>query len=144
MLKSASLNRSHIYFDEEAKCIARAPTPSNFLQFGPDNSLYFGVIGISPLELPLKQILGAKDLRKINQKIFQFSSYGNKAPVLFNINAQGQIQLKMMERNLFQCFSDFMFAKTQKLSSEDYLLVLDFQSLKLFFKKKSDLDLTCN
>ncbi len=141
MIQSIKLAKGVVYVDLEKKCIARAPTASNLLQYGADNSLYFGIEGKSPLEIPLKKILGAERLSDMNQSTFTFNCYGQKARLLFNINAQRQIQLKFESKNLFECFSDYMFYKSEKLNPNDYLLVLNFANNHMTFKKKSDLEL---
>lgn len=141
MIQSAKLNKAIIYFDVEKKAIARTPTGSNMLQYGPDNSLYFGIIGKSPLEEPLKQLLGVANLLDADKRVFTFDSYGNQARVIFNLNAEGQIQLKMDGRTMFECFSDYMFYLSRKLEWSDYLIVLDFAARRLTFKPKKDLEL---
>ena len=141
MIQSAKLNKAVIFFDIEKHALGRAPTASNMLQYGSDNSLYFGLIGKSALEQPLKQILGVTDLRDVDKKSFSFDSYGNPIKILFNINAEGQIQLKMDGRTMFECFSDYMFYLSKKLDWNDYIIVLDFASKRLIFKPKRDLEL---
>ena len=141
MIQSAKLNKAVIYYDVEKRAIGRTPTASNMLQYGADNSLYFGIIGKSSLEEPLKLVLGVSSLSQADKKAFIFDSYGNRAKVIFNLNAEGQIQLKMEGRTLFECFSDYMFFHSQKLNWNDYIVVLDFVTRQISFKPKRDLEL---
>lgn len=141
MIQSQKLNKAVIYFDIEKRAIGRAPTGSNMLQYGPDNSLYFGIIGKSPLEEPLKRVLDVVNLLDADKKAFSFDSYGNQIKILFNLNAEGQIQLKMVGRTMFECFSDYMFYLSKKLDWNDYIIVLDFLTRRLIFKPKKELEL---
>lgn len=144
MIEEIKLGRKSIFIDIQSKCICRDPTPSNMKKYGADNSLYFGIFGKSPVEEKLKKIFNTNDLKLINQSIFKFDCYGQIAEVQFNINKEGQLQLKFVGRNLSQCFSDFQFEEGVETNWDKYFLVLDFENKKLRFKEKKDLLLSCN
>lgn len=109
MIEEIKLGKNSIFVDVQSKCICRAPTESNLLKYGADNSLYFGILGKSPIEEYLKKIFGTDNLKNIDKTTFAFDCYGQIARVQFNINKEGQLQLKFIERNLSKCFSDFQF-----------------------------------
>ena len=141
MIQTEKLNKAIIYFDLEKRAIGRAPTQSNMKNYGADNSLYFGIVGKSSLEEPIKKILRVEDLNQASGRSFPFCCYGEDVSIVLNINAEGQIQLKFDGTSMFMCFAALRFESPSTPSWEDYIIVLDFEHLRMMFKPKKDLEL---
>ena len=140
MLEAIKLRKSIVYFDIEEKKIARIPTESNYKSCGADNSLYFGIFGSSPFENVFEQIFNTKKLSAIDKKIFELKSYDDSiVKIQLNINHEGQIQLKFIEKRMIDCYNDFILLSGSDNDKSKYLMILDFSEYKVKFKPIKEL-----
>lgn len=141
MLKSYSFSKNTLfYYDIENKTIARFPTHSNLKIKGSDNSLYFGMSNIVPLQEIFTSLFDVKKIDQISGLNFDFNCGYENVNVVVNINAEGQIQIKIMKDGTMGRLADNH--SFDKMISYDYtkmLLVVDFKNKQIRFKDPIEL-----
>ena len=143
MLKSCELtSTASFYYDADKKTIARFPTNSNLIPKGSDNSLYFGMTSNRKAYKAICELFGIKDLSKISGTVFPMSCGSNDVDVTFNINAQGQMQLKLSKDGiLYKLTNDFAYRSMIAFDFTKVLLVFDFVNKEIRFKDPNLLSL---
>ena len=141
MLKSCELSKSsYFYYDLESKAIARFPTKSNLILKGSDNSLYFGMITNDRACEVLRKLFKVKKIEDIENTVFKMACGNNDVDVVFNINAQGQLQFKLLKDGVMNKLAgDYAFKNDYRHEFTKMLLVLDFKNLTIRFKDSRDL-----
>ncbi len=85
---------------------------------------------------------GTKKIEKLQGKTFDMTCEENDVKVVFNINAQGQIQLKLLKDGFMRKLAnDYSFTKMQAFDFTKMLLVLDFEKNEIRFKDPNELRL---
>ena len=96
MMSVLKIKNFEFYYEIENKTIGRKPSNSNLLASGSDNSLYFGMTSNEQIADILCKIFGYKDISEFHNKNFNMTSHGGIAvTVTTNINAEGQMQIKI-------------------------------------------------
>ena len=136
MLRSCELSSTaSFYYDLDKKTIARFPTNSNIIPKGSDNSLYFGMIANKKAQKIFKDFFGVKDLTSFSGTVFPMICGSNDVDVTFNINAQGQIQLKLSKDGiLYKLTNDYSYKSMSRFDFTKVLLVFDFVNNEIRFK----------
>ena len=141
MLKSCELtSTASFYYDADKKTIARFPTNSNLIPRGSDNSLYFGMVSNKKAYKAICELFGVKDLSKVSGTVIQMSCGSNDADVTFNINAQGQMQLKLSKDGiLYKLTNDYAYSTMTAFDFTKLLIVFDFANKEIRFKDPDQL-----
>ena len=141
MLKSCELSKSsYFYYDLEKMTIARFPTKSNLILKGSDNSLYFGMVSNKKVYEVLCKFFKVKRIEGIANTVFKMTCGNNDVDVIFDINAQGQLQFKLSKDGAMnKLASDYVFKSNRSYDFTKMLLVLDFNNLIIRFKDPQDL-----
>lgn len=143
MLKSFNLsNKTLFYYDCEKQTIARFPSKSNLLMKGSDNSLYFGLKTNETVSKILCEFFHVKNINQINGLNFDMSSGGEIVNVIININAEGQIQIKICkDGTIGRLTSNYAFNEMIDYDFTNMLLVVDFKHREIRFKDPNELKL---
>lgn len=143
MLKSFSLStKTLFYYDCEKQTIARFPSNSNLLMKGSDNSLYFGMKSNEIVKKILCDFFNVKNIDQINGLNFDMSSGGEIVNVIVNINADGQIQIKICkDGTIGRLASNYAFNEMIDYDFTKMLLVVDFKHKEIRFKNPNELKL---
>jgi hypothetical protein len=136
MLESCSLSKNRIfYYDIEGKIVARTPSKSNLLEYGSDNSLYFGMKSNSEICEIFCKIFNVKKIEEINGLNFDMKCGSEVANVVLNLNKEGQIQVKIMKNGTINHLSSaFSFDEMEEFDFTKMLLVIDFEKKEIRFK----------
>lgn len=130
------------YYDFNNQTIARIPTKSNLKYKGSDNSLYFGTISNIGSKEIFCELLRKKSIDKINGLNMKMMGYGIPVDVNFNINKEGQIQIKVMHDGMMRkLFEKFQLTIKESIEESKVLIVIDFKNFDIRFKKIVDLEL---
>ena len=143
MVNSYHLTKNNIvYYDLERKTIARCPTKSNLFVNGSDNSLYFGMITNPIVSDVFCKLFDEKSLTHINGKNFDMRCVGETVNIICNVNAQGQVQLKLSKNGiLHRLTSEYAFDEMQNFDFTKMLVVVDFIKKEIRFKRVEELSL---
>lgn len=143
MLKTCSLsNNSLFYYDIEKQTIARFPSNSNLLLKGSDNSLYFGMTSNSSIKKIFCDFFKVKDINSINGLNFDMSCGGEIVNVIVNLNAEGQIQIKICkDGTMGRLASNYAFNEMKEFDFKKMLIVVDFKHKEIRFKDPNELKL---
>ena len=136
MLRSCELSSTaSFYYDLDKRTIARFPTKSNLIQKGSDNSLYFGMITNRKANKVLRDFFGVKNLATFSGTVFSMTCGSNDVDVTFNVNTQGQIQLKLSKDGiLYKLTNDYAYKSMTVCDFTNVLLVFDFKNKEIRFK----------
>lgn len=143
MLRYYNLSKNnYFYYDLDNKTIARFPTKSNLSLHGSDNSLYFGMISNEEVYELFCNFFTVKDLNAINGKDYEMKCGIDDVKVVFNINAQGQIQIKIKnDGTMGRLANNYAFEKMKNIDFTKMLIVVDFLKMEIRFKDPSELEL---
>lgn len=143
MLKSFNLStRSVFYYDTERKTLARFPSKSNLLPHGSDNSLYFGMKSNDEVSKMFCEFFNVKKIDNINGLNFDMSCGGEIVNVVINLNAEGQIQVKICkDGTMGRLTSNYSFDEMQEFDFTKMLIVVDFMHKEIRFKNPNELRL---
>lgn len=143
MLKSCSLSKNSLfYYDNEKMTIARFPTQSNLLQKGSDNSLYFGMKQNEDIAKIFVNFFKKKNIDEINGLNFDMQCGDDQANVVVNLNAEGQIQIKICKDGTMGRLTDnYAFNMMKEYDFTKMLLVVDFNNKEIRFKDPNELNL---
>lgn len=141
MLKTCVLSKSmFIYYDIERKTIARFPTKSNLLPHGSDNSLYFGMVGNAEIETVFCRLFEVNKIFEVSRKNFDLKCGSEMVNVCCNLNADGQIQIKVMkDGTMSRLTSNYSFDKMKEFDFTKMLIVIDFINKEIRFKDPNEL-----
>ena len=143
MLKTCSLSKKiFFYYDMEKQTIARFPSKSNLLSRGSDNSLYFGITSNDYVSKLLCDFFNVTSIDKINGLNFDMDSGGELVNVVINLNAEGQIQIKICkDGTMGRLAANYAFKEMKEFDFTKMLLVVDFQGKEIRFKDPNELQL---
>lgn len=143
MLRTCILSKSmFFYYDLEEKTIARFPTKSNIKPHGSDNSLYFGMVGNEEIEMVFCKLFEVKKIVDISNKNFDMKCGNEIVNVCCNLNAEGQIQIKIMkDGTMCRLTSNYSFDHMRDYDFTKMLIVLDFNHKEIRFKDPNDFKL---
>ena len=141
MLKTCNLSKkSFFYYDIENLTIARFPSKSNLKTKGSDNSLYFGMKNNDDAKSVFCDFFNVKTIEKINGLNFDMKCGYETVNVIVNINAEGQIQIKIMkDGTMNRLASNNSFDNMISLNYTQMLLVIDFKNKEIRFKNPIEL-----
>ena len=141
MLKTCALSKSMlIYYDLERKTIARFPTKSNIKSHGSDNSLYFGMIGNDEIESIFCKLFDVKKIKDVTSKNFDMKCGNEIVNICCNLNAEGQIQIKIMkDGTMCRLTSNYSFDQMKEFDFTKMLIVIDFFNKEIRFKDPNEL-----
>ena len=141
MVKTYSLNKNNTYYyDLDNKCIARFPSKSNLLPNGSDNSLYFGNKNNECVQSIFCSLFEVDSIDKINGKHYKMKCIDEKVDLETNINADGQVQLKIMKNGtMFRLANNYSLIEMKKWDFTKMLLVVDFANNEIRFKNPKEL-----
>lgn len=143
MLKTCRLGANKFfYYDIERQTIARFPTNSNLLLKGSDNSLFFGMKSddkLCKLFSEFFRVPKIDDIKGLNFDM-KFGSSDEFVNVQVNLNAQGQIQIKICkDGTMGKLAEDYSFIKMKQFDFAKMLIVVDFQNKEIRFKDPNEL-----
>jgi hypothetical protein len=143
MLRTCALSKSmFFYYDLEEKSIARFPTKSNIKPRGSDNSLYFGMVGNEEIEMVFCKLFEVKKIIDISNKNFDMKCGTENVNVCCNLNAEGQIQIKIMkDGTMCRLTSNYSFDQMKDYDFTKMLIVIDFNNKEIRFKDPNDFKL---
>ncbi len=128
------------YYDLERRTIARFPTKSNIKPHGSDNSLYFGMVGNKELENIFCSLFDVKHISNISNKNFDMQCGDEVVNVVCNLNAEGQIQIKIMkDGTMFRLTTNYSFDRMKEFDFTQMLIVVDFLNKQIRFKDPNEL-----
>lgn len=134
MIKFEQRGRILFEYDIKERTLARQLTKSNVKEVGSDNSLYFGMVSNDDVVKILVKIFDVKDISEVNQRELTMSFYSENIDILLNINAQGQIQIKMMKNGLLhKMFNRFVYEEMEERNPEEIEIVFDMSNKKICF-----------
>lgn len=141
MLRSYALSKKNIiYYDIEKKTIARFPSNSNLLAKGSDNSLYFGMDKNEDVKKIFCELFNKNNIREISGLNFDMKCGYEDVNVVLNINAEGQIQIKLMkDGTMSRLTNNYAFTEMKQFDFTKMLLVIDFTNKEVRFKDPEDL-----
>ena len=141
MLKSYTLSKSmFFYYDLERKTIARFLTKSNIKPHGSDNSLYFGMLGNIEIETIFCKLFDVKKIIDISNKHFEMKCGVETVNVCCNLNADGQIQIKIMkDGTMSRLTSNYSFEQMKEFDFIKILIVIDLNNMEIRFKDPNEL-----
>ena len=141
MLRSYALSKKNIiYYDIEKKTIARFPSNSNLLAKGSDNSLYFGMDKNEDVKKIFCELFKKNNIREISGLNFDMKCGYEDVNVVLNINAEGQIQIKLMkDGTMSRLTNNYAFTEMKQFDFTKMLLVIDFTNKEVRFKDPEDL-----
>lgn len=141
MLRSYALSKKNIiYYDIEKKTIARFPSNSNLLAKGSDNSLYFGMDRNEDVKKIFCELFKKNNIREISGLNFDMKCGYEDVNVVLNINAEGQIQIKLMkDGTMSRLTNNYAFTEMKQFDFTKMLLVIDFTNKEVRFKDPEDL-----
>lgn len=143
MLKTYDLSKKlTIYYDVDRQTIARTPTKANLLSRGSDNSLYFGITTNEAVCKIFCDFFKVNKIEEINSLNYDMSCGGEIVNVVINLNAEGQIQIKICkDGTIGRLTSNFAFAEMVEYDFTKMLLVVDFKHKEIRFKDPYKLEL---
>ena len=143
MLRTYSLTNKNIYYyDLEEKCIARFPSKSNLLANGSDNSLYFGNCENEMVKDIFSKLLDTSNIENASGMSFKMKCIDEFVDVLFNVNAEGQVQIKIMKNgSMRNLANNYSMIKMEEYDFTKMLIVIDFKMNEIRFKDPSELSL---
>ena len=141
MLRSYALSKKNIiYYDLEKKTIARFPSNSNLLAKGSDNSLYFGMDKNEDIKKIFCELFEKNNIKEISGLNFDMKCGFDDVNVVLNINAEGQIQIKLMkDGTMCRLTNNYAFNEMKQFDFTKMLLVIDFINKEVRFKDPNDL-----
>lgn len=141
MLRTCILSKSmFFYYDLEKKTIARFPTKSNIKPHGSDNSLYFGMVGNEEIESVFCKLFDVKKIEEVSSKNFDMKCGLETVNVCCNLNAEGQIQIKVMkDGTMCRLTSNYSFDQMKEFDFTKMLIVIDFINKEIRFKDPNEL-----
>lgn len=143
MVKSFNFSKNGVYYyDLDKKTIARFPTKSNLAPHGSDNSLYFGMISsLESCDIFCK-LFDVDKIDKVSGKNFDMRCGYDDVNVICNVNAQGQIQIKLAkDGTMHRLTSNYAFDEMQEFDFTNMLIVIDFLNKEVRFKNPQDFEL---
>lgn len=141
MLKTCNLSKNNFfYYDLERKTLARFPTKSNIKEHGSDNSLYFGMIGNDNIENVFCNLFNVKNIVDVSNKNYDMKCGYETVNVRCNLNAEGQIQIKIMkDGTMCRLTSNYSFDQMKEYDFTKMLIVIDFLKREIRFKDPNEL-----
>ena len=128
------------YYDLENKTVARFPTKSNIKPHGSDNSLYFGMVGNKEVESIFCKLFDVKTITNVSNKNFDMQCGDETVNVVCNLNAEGQIQVKIMkDGTMFRLTNNYSFDRMKEYDFTKMLIVVDFLNKQIRFKDPNEL-----
>lgn len=130
------------YYDIEKQTIARFPTKSNLLTNGSDNSLFFGLTSDENLCKLICDFFKVKKIDEVSGLDFDMTSGTEFVNVKVNINAEGQIQIKICKNGTMgRLATNYSFSEMEEIDFTKMLIVVDFKNKEIRFKNPYDLKL---
>lgn len=132
-----------IYYEIDNKTIGRVPSNSNLLPSGSDNSLYLGMTSNEQICDVICKMFGYENIMEFHNKNFTMTSHGGISVIVTtNINAEGQIQIKINKNGMMHdIFEEFVLNSMEDISPKDVIIVVDFKNLNVRVRKISDFEL---
>lgn len=132
-------SNNYIYYDLENRIIGRKLTNSNLKEKSSDNSLYFGRKNEFIDEIIL-HIFGTSQLNDLVGKKFELNLCNISSKFEFNINGEGQRQLKMLDKGrLYKIFNYYKQYNNINMENDDVAFLLDLKNKKLLITKASNI-----
>ncbi len=132
----------YFYYDTEKQTIARFPTKSNLLLNGSDNSLFFGLTSDATLCKLMCEFFGVSRIKEISGLSYEMSCGGEMVDVVVNVNAEGQIQIKLCKNGTMgRLSSNYAFEEMREIDFTQWLIVIDFKHKEIRFKDPQELKL---
>lgn len=143
MVEKYCLNKNSVYYyDIEEKTIARFPSKSNLKSNGSDNSLYFGNKDNEIVQKVFCSIFGANTIDDISGIKYKMTCFGDKVDVETNINADGQVQIKILKNgSMYKITNNYMLNEMRAIDFTKMLIVVDFNKNEIRFKDPNELKL---
>ena len=143
MVKSYNFSKQgYFYYDLEKKTIGRFPTKSNLFPHGSDNSLYFGMISNEEICNIFCKLFDVKKVEDFSGKNYDMKCGYDDVNVICNVNAQGQIQIKLAkDGTMFRLTSNYAFDVMKEFDFTKMIIVIDFIKKEVRFKNPLDFEL---